>query len=48
MHKHNNYHLGTFGFPSTGWWVVHAVGIAAIYYWGYKAGQMDCQGEEDF
>ncbi|MGF7184548.1 hypothetical protein GGQ84_000632 [Desulfitispora alkaliphila] len=34
-----NYHLGTFGFPSAGWWVVHTVGIAAVYYMGYRAGK---------
>lgn len=42
----DNYYLGTWGFPSAGWWAVHAVGIAAIYFYGYKKGKADL--EEDY
>lgn len=45
-HHHDNYHLGTWGFPSTGFWVLHAIGIAAVFYYGHKVGrrnQDDCE-----
>ncbi|MDW7674735.1 MAG: hypothetical protein SCK28_09385 [Bacillota bacterium] len=45
-HDRENYHLGTWGFPSLGWWVLHAVGISAIYYLGKKSGNC-CEEEEE-
>jgi|GEM_PF-3672502 len=39
--SHRDYDLGTLEFPHTGFWVLHAIGIAGALYLGYKLGQED-------
>lgn len=33
-----HYELGTWGFLRLGWWVLHVVGIVAVFYLGYLYG----------
>lgn len=32
---------GSMEYPRTGFWAIHAIGIAAVLYLGYKLGQND-------
>lgn len=36
-HK-DDYDLGTFNFLQTGWWILHVIAIAGVFYLGYLFG----------
>lgn len=37
--KHDsNYELGSFHFLRSGWWLLHVIAIAAVFYLGYLFG----------
>lgn len=38
MKNADGYDIGTWHFLKTGWWVLHVVGIAAVFYVGWLFG----------
>jgi len=38
LRTQDGYELGTFHFLKTGWWVLHLIAIAIVFYLGYAYG----------
>ncbi len=38
LRSQDGYDLGTFHFLKVGWWVLHVIGIAAVFYLGFLYG----------
>jgi hypothetical protein len=38
MKEKDGYELGTWGFLKTGWWILHVVALAVVFYLGYLYG----------